>query len=154
MQGAAANSSIVRTDIFYKDKKYYSVPVYVADVYKKATPNKAIEAHKPYAQWRLMDDSYKFLYSLYPNDLIYIEHSKEFNLYKNDETKEKISMGKGFFYYKGINISSGKGSIDNHDNSYSGGVGLKTLALIKKCAVDVLGNISFVGQEKRQLLEN
>lgn len=150
IKGAAGNASIVRTDIFYKDKKYYAVPVYVSDVYKGELPNRAIEAYKPREKWPVMDENYEFLFSLFPNDLIYIEHKKGFSLEKNDGSKKKIVTTKEHLYYRGINISVGSISVDMHDDSYSAGsLGLKTLQLIKKCSVDMLGNISIVGHEPR-----
>ncbi|NCA66866.1 MAG: type II CRISPR RNA-guided endonuclease Cas9 [Clostridia bacterium] len=152
IEGAAGNTSIVRTDIFYKDKKYYSVPVYVSDVYKSVLPNKAIEAGKPYREWPDMNEGYEFLFSLYPNDLVYVEHKKGINLVKNDETKQKLIDNNGYFYFGGIDISSGAAIFDNHDQSYFTRLGLKTLPVLKKCTVDVLGNITFVGKEKRLAL--
>lgn len=146
----ANNGPMLRTDIFYKDGKYYCVPVYVKDYYSKKLPNKAICAGKKYEDWDTIDDSYEFKFTLYKNDLVYIRAKKSFNLSPAIEgNKEKIQLSEGLFYYQGINISSGAASIINHDKSFKTEIGFKMLPEIKKYCVDILGNVSEVKSEKR-----
>jgi len=149
IKGFAANDSMARADIFKKDNKYYSVPVYVYDILKGAIPNKAIDAHKSYDEWTEIDNSFDFLFSLYPNDLVYLEHNKTFKLI--DINKKEKSLVKSFLYYKGIDVSTGNASFVSHDQRYFVRIGLKTLKSLEKYTVDILGNQFKVEKEKRQL---
>ena len=75
-KGVADNGSMVRIDVFGVEERgknaYYFVPIYVADTVKETLPNKAVVPNKSYNDWKFMKDE-DFLFSLYPNDLIYIE---------------------------------------------------------------------------------
>ncbi|MDR3022022.1 MAG: type II CRISPR RNA-guided endonuclease Cas9, partial [Clostridiales bacterium] len=146
--GLAANGDMIRIDVFKigdkltpdndavkKDLGYYFVPIYVYDTVKKELPNKAVVAKKPYEEWKEMKET-DFLFSLYPNDLVYMENKGK----------------KGHFYYNGADISSGTIGLLSHDRSqlksdgkdWDGRIGLKTLQTIKKCEVDVLGKITSI----------
>jgi CRISPR-associated endonuclease Csn1 len=70
--GVAVNDSMLRVDVFFKAAKYHVVPVYVHHKVS-GLPNKAIVANKDEANWTLIDDSFQFLFSIYPNDLIRIQ---------------------------------------------------------------------------------
>ncbi|MGN1139116.1 MAG: type II CRISPR RNA-guided endonuclease Cas9 [Ruminococcus sp.] len=149
----ADNDTMVRTDVFYVDGEgYYLVPIYVADTVKKQLPNKAIVPHKAFSDWKEMSDG-NFLFSLYPNDLIHIVSKRDmkFSLVNKDATLAKNYSSKDVFvYFKGTDISTASIAAINHDNTYKlRGLGVKTLQLIEKCQVDVLGNISKSGREKR-----
>jgi len=151
--GVADNDSMVRVDVFFVEGDgYYLVPIYVADTMKDELPNKAIVANKPYEEWKEMNDE-DFMFSIYPNDLIFVKSKKSMNFVKvNEESKlpNIKELAESFVYYKGADINGGKISIINHDNSYKTRTGVKTLPLIEKYQVDVLGNISKVGFEPRQ----
>lgn len=149
----ADNGSMVRVDVFYVEGDgYYLVPIYVADTVGRILPNKAIIAHKSYDEWKEMNED-DFVFSLYPNDLVRIRFSKEmkFSLSQKDSTlPDERVMQEGLFYYRGTNISTGAIGIINHDNTYViHGLGVKRLPLMEKYQVDVLGNISKIGKEKR-----
>lgn len=149
----AVNGSMVRVDVFFVEGKgYYLVPVYVADTVKAELPDLAIVAHKPYDVWKKMRED-EFVFSLYPNDLVHIRFVKEmkFAIVQKDSTLPKErSVKEGYFYYKGTGISSASISIINHDNTYKiDSLGVKRLPFIEKCQVDVLGNVSTVGRERR-----
>ena len=94
-----------------------------------------------------------FVFSLYPNDLVRIRFGKEmkFSRSQKDSTlPDERVMQEGLFYYRGTNISTGAIGIINHDNTYViHGLGVKRLPLMEKYQVDVLGNISKIGKEKR-----
>ena len=153
--GVAGNDSMVRVDIFSKAGKYYCVPVYAADVYAGRLPMKAVAAHKRYKDWDVMDETYKFEFALYPNDLIWIKRKSSMNMVKqrdNADSKlpETNTMQEGYVYYKGLDISSAAATVTTHDNCYgTSSMGVKTLQALRKCSVDVLGNITFVREEKR-----
>ena len=149
----AVNGSMVRVDVFYTEGEgYYLVPIYVADTVGRILPNKAIIAHKPYDEWKEMNED-DFVFSLYPNDLVRIRFGKEmkFSLSQKDSTlPDERVMPEGLFYYCGTNISGASIGIINHDNTYTiGSLGFKRLPLMEKYQVDVLGNISKIGKEKR-----
>lgn len=149
----ADNGSMVRVDVFYVEGEgYYLVPIYVADTVKPKLPNKAIVANKPYEEWKEMDDI-DFIFSLYPNDLIKVKSKREmkFNLINKGSTlAPDLKSKESFVYYKGTDISTAAITAVNHDNTYKlRGLGVKSLLSIEKFSVDVLGNISKVGKEKR-----
>ena len=145
--GNADNGSMIRVDVFYiEDDGYYYVPIYTADVIKGELPNKAVVQGKTFEDWKVMDDR-DFLFSMYPNDLLYIERQKEIKLKtkKGSSRQEEIARKAGLYYFKGLNISSGNLFIITHDHSYEqSSLGGKTLSCLKKYTIDVLGNYSEV----------
>ena len=156
--GCARNdsNSMIRVDVFYMEGDgYYYVPIYITDVVKDELPNKAVVQKKLPKDWKEMDDR-DFLFSMYPNDLIYVESKKAFTLDapKNSSLDPTISKTKGFFYYRSFDSNAGSFKIYTHDRSYSKkSLGGKTLSCLKKYTVDVLGNYSEVSlPEKRKPL--
>lgn len=154
--GNADNGSMIRVDVFYiEDDGYYYVPIYTADVVKDELPNKAVVQKKLPEDWKKMDDK-DFLFSMYPNELLYIEHRKGIKLKtkKGSSRQEEIARKAGLYYFKGLNIASGNLFIITHDHSYEQpSLGGKTLSCLKKYTVDALGNYSEVSlPEKRKPL--
>lgn len=140
-KGIADNDTMLRADIFTKDKKFYAVPVYVADAVRRELPNKAVVANTPESDWSVMDNTYTFLFSLYPNDWVRVRLKKE------------VREG----YYAGLHRGTGNIDIWLHDrNQKSGklgkleGNGIKTALAIEKYHVDLLGNLYRVHKEERQ----
>lgn len=152
--GVAAHDSMVRIDVFHVEGEgYYIVPIYVADTKKKELPNRAVVAHKPYEEWKEMQEE-NFVFSMYPGDIVYIESKKGMTMtaQKGSTLEEKIVRKEGLFYYNGCNISTGAIGITTHDRSYEiGSLGAKSLPFMQKYQVDVLGNYTPVKiPEKRQ----
>lgn len=150
----ADNDSMVRIDVFHVEGDgFYLIPIYVADTLKPALPDRAVVAHKPYHEWKQMQDK-DFVFSLYPNDLVYIEHRKELvlrNTQKESTLALEYKVKSGLFYYKGAGISTGAISIITHDNTYTiPSLGIKTLLRMEKYTVDALGEYHPVGRETRQ----
>ena len=139
-KGIAANGGMVRVDVFTKNGKYYLVPLYVADMVKEVLPNKAIKGKKNQEEWPEMDETYKFIFSLYYNDLVRVKKKGE---------KEKI------MYYRGADVSTGAITLINHDgscndeNKYERD-GAQNLEIFEKYEVDILGNYHKVKNEKRK----
>jgi CRISPR-associated endonuclease Csn1 len=138
--GIAKNDSMVRVDVFSREKRFYVVPVYMHHTVAKALPNKAIAAHKDEEEWPLLDDGFSFSFSMYPNDLIRVTQKQ----------------GQIFGYYAGCDRGSGSINLWAHDrNKQVGkeglirGIGVKTALNIEKFNVDVLGNIYLAPPEKR-----
>ena len=146
-RGVADNGRMVRIDVFrVPDDGYYFVPIYVADTKKGILPSKAVVAGKSPEAWKQMKPEH-FLFSLFKGDLIYVESRKGISLALAEKaTGEKtIQVKSGLFYFCGADISTGSIGMEIHDRRYTKrGLGIKTLTLIEKCQVDVLGNVSKV----------
>lgn len=139
--GIAKNGDMLRTDIFTRGGRFYAVPVYVADAAKAELPNRAVIASKPEEEWTIMDETYQFLFSLYPNDWVTIR------------LKNEVREG----YYSGLDRSTGNIDLWLHDRNQTQGTkgmlrgnGIKTALAIEKYHVDLLGNLHRVYQETRQ----
>jgi CRISPR-associated endonuclease Csn1 len=143
--GFADNGMMVRTDVFERDGKYYLVPIYLKDTVADKLPNKAIIAYRPDTQWREMDDSYSFAFSLCLNDPIRLVRKSGGALFALSG------------YYKGTNRAIGGISIDAHDSSWqkqSQGVAQNVVAF-EKYQVDLLGRSThLVKREKRRGFSN
>jgi CRISPR-associated endonuclease Csn1 len=138
--GLAKNDSMLRIDLFSKVGRFYLVPVYV---HHKVTglPNRAISAHKDEDEWPLMDASYSFAFSVYPNDLVRVTQ------------KQGVFLG----YYAGCDRGSGNINLWIHDRNQAvgndgliRGIGVKTAVNVEKFHVDVLGNIYRAPPENRR----
>ena len=75
-----------------------------------------------------------------------------FSLVNKDSTlPDKMLCHDCMVYYVSTGIANATVSVINHDNTYKiDSLGVKTLPLIEKYQVDVLGNITKVQKEKRQ----
>ena len=151
--GAAANDKMHRVDVFEKEGKFYLCPIYMADVYAKTLPNKLVVAGGK--DWLDIDDTFKFKFSLYQNDLIKITNNKDITLKKNftNEKSKKASeiKNKDFLvYYNSLNISTGAIDIKIHDNAYVNTLGAKTLLDIEKYYVDIMGKVYKAPKEERK----
>ncbi len=143
--GFADNGEMVRTDVFEKEGKYYLVPIYLKDIGTEELPNRAIASGKAEKYWRVMDDSYRFAFSLYMNDLVRL-------VKKNGEGTDTW-----FGYYKGADRSTGAISIEGHDASWrKRGLGVaQRVVAFDKFEVDVLGrSVHRVRREKRRGFSN
>jgi len=152
--GVAENENMVRVDVFHiANDGYYLVPIYVADTIKPDLPNKAIVAGKSHEHWKEMQDE-DFIFSLYPNDLIFVRNKKimMFNKIHSTSSLPPTQLHQEtLVYYKKTGISTGSITVINHDSSYIiNSLGVKTLLAFEKYQVDVLGNISRVSHEVRQ----
>jgi CRISPR-associated endonuclease Csn1 len=147
--GIAQNDSMLRVDVFSKEGKYYLVPLYVVHATAKTVtdlPNRAATANIPRDKWTLMDDTFAFSFSLFPNDLIRL---------KNRDSEF-------FGYFAGVGITTASLSIKSHDNnstiatgkSWQGSwvnLGVKMgIQSFEKFDVDVLGNIYPSKPEERR----
>ncbi len=139
--GVAKNDSMLRVDVFSKEGKFHLVPVYVHHRVK-GLPNRAIVAFKDEGEWTLVDTTFRFCFSLYPNDLVNI-----------------VQKGKDplIGYFAGCDRNNGTISIWSHDrNRHVGkdglirGIGAKTALSIEKFGVDVLGNCYLARPEVRR----
>lgn len=152
---AISKASMIRIDIFKVENpkkpgefKFYYIPIYFDDAAKKRIPMKAATAHKPKTNWKVMNES-DFVFSLYPNDLMYIKSEKGITITINKKsTKRKEILA----YYTGADIGSANISAESHDDEFfARGIGIQNVDELKKYRVDILGNITLVKQEKRKM---
>lgn len=125
-EGSVAKEGMVRIDIYEKNERFYSVPVYRYQLLSRNIPKKAAVAAKTEDEWIYMDESYKFKFSIYKNDLIEIKYKKK----------------DGYFgYYDSFDRSTALLTIETHDNSERyRGIGIKAGVLdFNKYEVDILG---------------
>ncbi len=129
--GIAKNDTMLRVDVFAKAGKFHLVPVYVHHAATGALPNRAIVAFKDEEEWTLIDESFEWRFSLYPNDLVQIK------------LKGEAYLG----YYSGCDRATGAIGLWAQDRNSSIGkdglmrIGAKTAQSVEKFHVDVLGNI-------------
>ncbi|MBI4755445.1 MAG: type II CRISPR RNA-guided endonuclease Cas9 [Betaproteobacteria bacterium] len=130
--GIAKNDSMLRVDVFAKGGKFHLVPVYVHHGVARILPDRAVVAHKDEDEWTVVDNTFDFCFSMYPNDLVRITQ------------KQAAFVG----YYAGCDRGSGNVNLWAHDrNQQVGkdglirGIGVKTAASVEKFHVDVLGNV-------------
>lgn len=147
--GIANNGDMLRADIFEKGGKFFAIPLYVSDVAKGELPNKAVTRDKPESEWVVMDETYRFVFSLYSNDWVRV-------------TVKGKPIIEG--YYSAVSRSTGALDIWVHDrNRRIGrtgkeglieGVGIKTAISVEKFHVDMLGNLYPARNETRHPLKS
>ncbi|MDV7393257.1 hypothetical protein RZS08_17930, partial [Arthrospira platensis SPKY1] len=132
--------SMIRVDVFTKAGKFHLVPVYV---HHRVTglPNRAIVQGKDEDEWTLIDESFAFLFSLYPNDLVRVAQ----------RGKQPI-IG----YFGSCHRGTGNINVWLHDRAtgcYKAGaiegIGVKTAVTFEKFNVDLLGHIYPAPTEQR-----
>lgn len=141
--GLAAQDSLLRVDVFTKASKFYLAPLYAADTVKAKLPDRTADGET------IIDDSFDFLFSLYPSDLARV-----------------TLKGKGSIlgYFKGyggppnpynitllIHDRNKKGHERANDKGEIPSIGIKTAMSVEKFNVDALGNIYPAPQETRRL---
>ena len=151
-RGFVKHGSMVRIDIYHKGGKYFVIPIYVDDTVDPELPDKAVKAHAPEKEWRVMDEK-DFVFSLYPNDLVYIESAKGVHLsLKNNEVddQDKKTENSLLAYYIGMDRDGATIKGETHDGVYEiKKLGIQNLKKLEKRQVDVLGYVTTVGKERR-----
>ncbi len=140
--GIAKNDSMIRVDVFSKAGKFHLVPVYVHHRVAKELPDRAIVAFKDEEEWTLIDDSFEFRFSLYPNDFVSVQ------------LKGKAAIAG---YYAGCDRATGAIHVWVHDRDAQigkegliRGIGVKTALSVEKFNVNVLGRIYPAKPEPRR----
>lgn len=127
--GIADNATMVRVDVFEKSGKYYLVPIYSWQVAKGILPDRAVVAYADEEGWTVIDESFRFKFVLYSNDLI------------------KVQLKKDSFlgYFSGLDRATGAISLREHDLEKSKGkdgmhrIGVKTALSFQKYQIDEMG---------------
>lgn len=155
-KGIVKNDGMIRVDLYSKDGKYFGVPVYVADLYRGELPKKAATHSKPQNEWRVIDDTYTFEMSIYQNDLLRIENKKGIELKKNKDVENSAKAASktiidDFVYYIGFDRSTVSIKVEDTTGCYfARGVGIQNIGKIKKCEIDVLGNVQEIKKRPKQ----
>lgn len=140
--GIANNGDMLRIDIFEKNEKYYTVPIYVSHAVNLRLPNRAVVSSRNEDDWTIMDDTFIFRFSLYPNDWVRVTLN-------NNLVREG--------YFSGFDRSTGAIHLWTHDRNRSigkdgliRGIGIKTAQSVEKFHVDLLGRLHRVRNETRK----
>ena len=153
--GIATNGGMPRVDIFYKDGKYYAVPIYIADFVKNKLPTLSKPHNVDFPiQSKENDKFYNeyYRFTLFKDELIFIKH--------RDGSKYL-----GYFVKYALNNKQGQICIENTDRKPFGTtinkkidketqkkqkeIDINSIQTLKKFQVDPLGYITEVKQEKR-----
>lgn len=131
--GIAKNDSMLRVDVFTKAGKFHLVPLYVHHSVSKALPDRAIVQGKDEDEWTVIDDTFVFCFSIYPNDFLKIT------------LKGKAPI-QG--YYAGCDRTTASVNLWTHDRNLAVGkeglirsIGVKVALQLEKFHVDELGAI-------------
>jgi CRISPR-associated endonuclease Csn1 len=134
------NGGLIRIDIFAKKKKFFAIPIYTHHVGQKMLPNRVCLPKKDESEWDVIDDTYIFCFSLFPDDLISIGHGKnEFFCYYSSFDRGANTIR--FRYYR-------NGILQDKCNR----IGIRNLKFIHKYSVNILGNMKRIEKEKRSEL--
>ena len=138
--GIAKNDTMLRVDVFLKANRHFLVPVYVHHKVK-GLPARAIVAYKDESEWTAIDESYAFVHSLHPNELVRVS----------------LANANHLGYFAGCDRSTGAISLWAHDRAKCvgkegliRGIGVKTALRLEKLHVDVLGNTFMAPPENRR----
>lgn len=142
--GTADRGDMARVDVFRKKNKkgsweFYVVPVYPHQIATmESPPNRAVIAYKDEIDWTEIDSSFEFLWSL--SGMSYIEILKPNGVFKDG-------------YFRGLHRGTGAANVSKHfslgKEATNDGIGLKTLASLKKFTIDRLGRKFEVSREVR-----
>lgn len=146
-EGFANNGEMIRIDLFRKKGRrgqyeYYMIPVYVHQLAGRGLPNRVVKGGVPENEWPELDETYQFMFSVYPGEYLELV-----------ESDSSILEG----YFVTADRAGGKVTVRRHDRGDSKErKGIKSLQLIRKFKVDVLGNKREIhpGEETRYGLAN
>ena len=139
--GTADRGDMVRVDIFEKINakgisRLFVVPIYPHQVAEDFSPPNKVVQSGGIENWSNIDETYKFLWSVYPMSLIQLTKSSG-----------EFIVG----YFRGLDTNTGafKVSPVNDSTFVQNGIGVRTLRKFCKLSIDRLGNVSEVGYEVR-----
>jgi CRISPR-associated endonuclease Csn1 len=133
---------MIRCDVFSKNGKYALIPVYSHQLSSAEPPLKFISANKPESEWKTIDETYQFEFSLWKNSRFQVDEKPK----KGAEKGMKV-VG----CYAGIDRATGAltyNQVDDH-GADSCRVSPSTSLKFQKLQIDRLGRIFLVPKEKR-----
>ncbi len=139
--GVTPNDTMLRVDVFTKAGKFHLVPVYV---HHRVTglPNRAIVAFKDEEEWTLIDESFAFLFSVFPNDFIRVQQKGKPNIEGYFSSAHRGTGNINLWLHDRNTVNRKGGAIE--------GIGVKTALSFEKLNVDVLGHIYPAPEETRR----
>jgi CRISPR/Cas system Type II protein with McrA/HNH and RuvC-like nuclease domain len=137
--GVADQASMWRVDFFFKDGRYFPVPIYQSDrVARAVAPHHAVVGKKRERWPDISLPGFVFLFSIFQNDYLRIRIS-------STETVEG--------YFVGLDVSDGRIGIRPHDKTKDADNTLRRVVheahRVEKLHVDILGNRYIAKPEKR-----
>ncbi|HMN39044.1 MAG TPA: type II CRISPR RNA-guided endonuclease Cas9 [Hyphomicrobium sp.] len=141
-EGTADRGDMVRVDVFAKSnakgkRQFFLVPVYPHEVAMRETPpNRAVQGGGDDSNWPVVDETFEFLWSIYPMSLIEV-------------TKSDGEVIKG--YHRSLDRNTGALTVSavNNSTSIKKGIGARTLLNFRKLTIDRLGREAEVPRERR-----
>lgn len=148
--GIGVRSDMIRIDVFRTSQEtYYMVPIYVKDTLQPTLPLRAVTQH---TDCRPIMDEKDFLFSLYPNDVIYLETPTPIRL-KNKTSSDTIEIDHGYFTRGKIRTQSATFEITTLDNQYFRvSIPFHNLKSLYKCEVDPLGNTKKIMKPEKRMV--
>jgi CRISPR-associated endonuclease Csn1 len=134
--GIADHSRMVRVDVFEHGEHHFLIPVYVADVMRGQLPERVIAPGKPEPEWPIVDGSYRFLFSLYPYDLVRLDYVDE--------------RGSVLGYYIKTNRNDANIVLMAPNGEFQRKYGTKTVKAIQKFEMGILGDYHPIRAEVRR----
>lgn len=146
--GIGTHGDMIRIDVFRtSNNEYYYVPIYVKDTLQPTLSLRAVTKNPN--RMLLMSES-DFIFSLYSNDVIYIELPDTITL-KSVSSNDTINVNHGYFLRGNVKIKSGTFEVSTLDKQYiRTSIPFYSLRSLYKCEVDPLGKIrKITSPEKR-----
>ena len=154
----AKKGGMPRIDIFQhkENKKYYIVPIYVADFVKDKLPNKAIvpgnNKDGTKKEWLDMNDNYQFIVSFYKDDLIEVIDKKQHSVKGYFGI---VDSNSGVINIKNIKGKTKENFFDKKKGKYTNlikyGMGIQKVESIKKYQVSPLGKLTQVKLPEKRI---
>jgi CRISPR-associated endonuclease Csn1 len=141
-RGWVSNGNMIRCDVFSKGGKYALIPVYSHQLSSNEPPMKFISANKPESEWKSVDETYQFEFSLWKNSRFQVNEKP-----KKGAVAGLIITG----CYAGLDRSVGKISYNLPDDHGSDSLRIAPMTSLKfqKLQIDRLGRVFPIPNEKR-----
>jgi CRISPR-associated endonuclease Csn1 len=135
-------ATMVRVDVFTKQGKNYLVPIYAYQIADRAgwpfPPMRAVKGARPEQAWHVIDDTFRFRFSLYPSSLVSWP----------GETGEQQ-----FGYFRALNRNTGAITVSppaQFTSSDQVRISPMTISTFQKMQVDRLGARHLIAKEPRE----
>lgn len=139
-RGWVSNGNMIRCDVFSKGGKYALIPVYSHQLSCTEPPMKFISANKPESEWKTIDETYQFEFSLWKNSRFQVNERP-----RNGEPSVIVGC------YAGLHRGTGKitFNLPNDHGADSVFVSPMTSLKFQKLQIDRLGRVFPIPNEKR-----
>lgn len=147
--GIGTHSDIVRIDVFRTpNNEYYYVPIYVKDTLQSTLPLRAVTKNP---NRMLMMSENDFIFSLYPNDVIYIEFPEAITL-NSVSSSDTTEIDRGYFLRGKVRTKAGTFEITTLDKQFTRtSIPFYSLTALYKCEVDSLGTIRKITTPEKRM---